>query len=160
MYTDGALNPANGPTVQVDFLKAQVAKNKNVLVLTHHNGLSVDGTTTNTLWTQVMSAFDAGSGPAYWYWGHAHAAAVYKPTAPANVLCRCCGHGALPWGQASLLANSNSVAWYENRSAHDPDIPQRVLNGFAVLQFSGPNLTETFYDENGGVAWTSSAPAV
>src|SRR5207245_5091932 len=32
---------------------------------------------------------------------------------------------------------------------------QRVLNGFAVLSLKGPNIQETFYDENGGVAWKS-----
>ena len=156
LYEDGSLYPASGPQVQLDFLKAQVAKGKKVIVLTHHNGLSEDGSTPTTLWSQVMSAFSDGAGPAYWYWGHVHAAAVYKPFGPANVLSRCCGHGALPWGQASDLANSQQVAWYENRSAHDPDIPQRVLNGFAALHLSGPNLQETFYDENGGIAWQSA----
>jgi hypothetical protein len=134
----------------------QVAKGKKIVVLTHHNGLTVDGSATNDLWNQVMSAFPAGAGPAYWYWGHVHAAAVYKPYGSANVLCRCCGHGAIPWGKASLLANSQQALWCENRAANDPDIPQGVLNGFAVLRFDGANVTETFYDENGGVAWQSS----
>jgi len=124
-------------------------------VLTHHNGLSEDGLSTTNLWTQVMSGFATNAGPTLWYWGHAHAGAVYKPFGPANVSARCCGHGALPWGQASSLANSQNVEWYEHRSANDPDIPQRVLNGFAVLSLKGPNIQETFYDENGGVAWKS-----
>jgi hypothetical protein len=137
-----------------------VAKNKRVIVLTHHNGLEEDGSKTTGLWAQVMSAFPAGSGPAYWYWGHAHAGVVYQPqpvvpasAQPPSVLCRCCGHGALPWGQASELANNPNVVWYENRSANDPDIPQRVLNGFAMLYLDGPNIEEVFYDENGGAAW-------
>jgi hypothetical protein len=153
LYMDGSLYPSGGPQVQLDFLKAQVAKGKKVIVLTHHNGLSEDGSTATNLWSQVMSAFADGAGPAYWYWGHVHAATVFKPYGPANVLSRCCGHGALPWGQSSDLANSQQVEWYENRSAHDPDIPQRVLNGFAVLHLDGPRLQETFYDENGGIAW-------
>jgi hypothetical protein len=156
LYLDGSLYPADGPQVQLEFLEAQVARGKKVIVLTHHNGLSEDGSTATNLWSQVMSAFADGAGPACWYWGHVHAAAVYKPFGPANVPTRCCGHGALPWGQASDLAGSQQVAWYENRSAHDPDIPQRVLNGFAVLHLDGPNLQETFYDENGGVAWQSA----
>ena len=156
LYEDGSLYPASGPQVQLDFLRAQAAKNKKVIVLTHHNALSLDGLTPNNLWGQVMSAFPPESGPAYWYWGHAHAGAVYVPQGPANnVLCRCNGHGALPWGQASQLANSKNVLWYEHRSANDTDIPQRVLNGFAMLYFEGPNLQEVFYDENGGIAWHS-----
>ena len=79
---------------------------------------------------------------------------VYKQTATTGeTLCRCCGHGALPWGQASELANNPNVDWYENRPPHDQDIPQRVLNGFAMLYLIGPKLDEVFYDENGGIAW-------
>jgi hypothetical protein len=48
------------------------------------------------------------------------------------------------------------VVWYEKRLANDPDVPQRVFNGFATLRLDGPNIQETFYDENGGVAWASS----
>jgi hypothetical protein len=155
LYMTGSLGPNEG--TQVQFLQSQVAKGKNVIVLTHHNGLEEDGSSTTGLWTQVMSAFPAGSGPAYWYWGHAHAGVVYQPKppkdGPPSVLCRCCGHGALPWGHATQLDNNANVVWYENRLAKDPDIPQRVLNGFAMLYIDGPKIEEVFYDENGGVAW-------
>lgn len=155
LYMDGSLSPSGGST-QVQFLQAQVAKGKKVIVLTHHNGLSDDGSSTTNLWSQVMSGFPTNGGPTYWYWGHKHMAVVYTTQVSKGVLCRCCGHGALPWGHASELANNPNVAWYEHRSANDPDIPQRVLNGFAVLSLNGPNIQETFYDENGGVAWMSS----
>jgi hypothetical protein len=156
LYMDGSLAPPGAPAggTQVFFLQAQVAKGKKVIVLTHHNGLSEDGLSETNLWSQVMSGFASGTGPALWYWGHVHVGAVYKPFGSANVPARCCGHGGLPWGQAPSLANNN-VQWYETRSANDPDIPQRVLNGFAVLSLDGPSVTETFYDENGGVAWQS-----
>lgn len=153
LYLDGSLYPSGGPQVQLDFLKTQVAKSKKVIVLSHHNGLVEDGSSTTNLWSQVMSAFPSGTGPAYWYWGHVHAGVAYKPQGLGNVLCRCCGHGGLPWGQASELANNPNVVWYEKRLANDPDVPERVLNGFAVLYLDGPKLTEVFYDENGGVAW-------
>ena len=71
------------------------------------------------------------------------------------MLCRCCGHGALPWGHATELDNNPHVVWYENRLARDPDIPQRVLNGFAMLYLNGGNIEEVFFDENGGAAWDS-----
>ncbi len=152
LYMTGSLG---GP--QLTFLQAQVAKGKKVIVLTHHNGLKDDGTQSNALWSQVMSGFpNPNVGPALWYWGHEHFAAVYQPFGPANTPARCCGHGALPWGQASALANSPKVIWHEDRNAGDPDISQRVLNGFAVLSLNGPNVQETFYNENGGVAWQSA----
>jgi hypothetical protein len=156
LYRDGALFPNAGPQVQLDFLKAQVAKGKKVIVLTHHNGLVQDGSSQTNLWSQVMSAFPADAAPAYWYWGHVHAGVVYQPqkNGAATVLGRCSGHGGLPCGQAIEMEHKEStVVWYENRLAHDPDIPLRVLNGFAMLYLDGPKIDEVLYDENGGVAW-------
>jgi hypothetical protein len=152
MYMDGSLG-SDG--VQVEFLRAQVQKGKKVIVLTHHNGLTDDGSATNTLYDQVMSTFPHNAGPALWYWGHVHAGVAYQnfDTQGRNVPCRCCGHGGLPWGQAPVFSNKTNVLWYENRPAHDTDIPERVLNGFAVLYLNGPNIDEVFYDENGAGAW-------
>ncbi|HXJ95357.1 MAG TPA: metallophosphoesterase [Terriglobia bacterium] len=153
LYQDGALYPLNTPNAQNSFLLTQASR-KKLILLTHHNGLDTTGSKTNNLWNQVIGAFPAGSGPAYWYYGHSHIAAVYKPQGLGNTLCRCCGHGGLPWGQAPEL-DTPQVSWYEKRPANDPDVPERVLNGFAMLRLSGPDIQETFYDENGGVAWQS-----
>jgi len=159
LYMDGRIFPEGRPNEQNSFLlqKATVAQTsgKKVIVLTHHNGLNDTGMASNILFDQVMNAFPGGGGPAYWYYGHEHIAAVYQPFGPRDILCRCCGHGGLPWGQSSDLANSPNVVWYEHRLANDPDIPQRVFNGFVVLSFDGTDIQETFYDENGGVAWQS-----
>lgn len=148
LYMNGSL----GASPQVEFLKAQAQKGKKVIVLTHHNGLLEDGSAPTGLWNEVMSCFPAGSGPAYWYWGHVHAGVVYQPQ--SGVQCRCTGHGALPWGFASELNNPH-VTWFEKRNAGDSNDTLRVYNGFMFLQLSGTGLTETFYDENGGVAWSS-----
>src|SRR5580704_6150555 len=160
LYTDGLLFEENFPNDQNAFLlqkgvQAQL-DGKKVIVLTHHNGLDDPGINTNTLFDHVMNAFPGNSGPAYWYWGHQHLGVVYKPHGPAGVSCRCCGHGALPCGQASVLANSPNVVWHEDRLASDPDIPERVFNGFAMLTLDGPNIREAFYDETGKLAWASS----
>ena len=149
LYMNGSL----GSSAQVDFLKAQAQKGKKVIVLTHHNGLSEDGSQATLLWREVMGCFPAGSPPAYWYWGHVHAGVAYK--SQSGVYCRCTGHGAQPWGYASELVNPY-VDWFENRNAGDPNDKVRVYNGFTLLQLNGANLTETFFDENGGVAWAQS----
>jgi len=149
LYVNGSL----GSSAQVDFLKAQAQKGKKVIVLTHHNGLSEDGSQATLLWREVMGCFPAGSPPAYWYWGHVHAGVAYK--SQSGVYCRCTGHGAQPWGYASELVNPY-VDWFENRNAGDPNDKVRVYNGFTLLQLNGANLTETFFDENGGVAWAQS----
>jgi hypothetical protein len=156
LFMEGLLYPEGKPNEQSTFLQQQAAAaataGKRIILLTHHNGLDDSGTTPNKLFEQVTTAF-GGGGPVFWYWGHAHAAAVYKAAGPAGTLCRCCGHGALPWGHTSDLANSPNVVWYENRPANDPDMPERVFNGFATLKLDGQAIQETFYDENGGVAW-------
>ena len=159
LYMNGLLFPENFPNEQNSFLLAKGVRadleGKKVIVLTHHNGLDDPGLKPNTLFSQVANAFPNNTGPAYWYWGHQHLAVVYRPQGPAGTYCRCCGHGALPCGAASVLAGSPNVIWHESRLANDPDIPERVLNGFATLTLDGPNIKEAFYDENGGVAWSS-----
>jgi peptidoglycan hydrolase-like protein with peptidoglycan-binding domain len=158
LYMNGSL----GQNAQLPFLRDIATRgatlNKKVIVLTHHNGLPEDGVQTSPplrLFTEVLSAFAGVPPPAYWYWGHKHMGAVYKPLAAQNgMLCRCVGHGALPWGFASALKDSQKVEWFEQCNAKDPESPLRVYNGFVVLTFDGPNMTEAFYDETGRVAWT------
>ena len=166
LYRDGALFPGNGERQeQLEFLRAQAAgairDNKKLILLTHHHGVTQDGATPTSLWSQVMSAFPADAGPDFWYWGHVHFGAVYQnqKNGAKVVNCRCCGHGGLPCAPAADMENQTGVLWYEKRSAKDPDYLgqpdnlQRVLNGFAVLYLEGPIMKEVFYDENGGVAW-------
>jgi hypothetical protein len=158
LYMNGSLGN-NGQ--QIDFLKEQVAKKKPVIVLTHHNGLLQDGSGPEKpagkdapLWDQVLSAFPQGGGPRYWYWAHIHAAITYAPQGPSQINCRCAGHAAVPQGSpAQLLKNKSNVTWFESRPANDPLIPQRVLNGFAMLTLDGDHIHEEFYDENGEIPW-------
>jgi hypothetical protein len=161
MYEVGALDAGS----QLPFLAAMARRGKPIVLFTHHEGLWLDGTPA-PLWSQVMSAFPAGAGPVFWYWGHIHAGAAYQER--DGVLGRCAGHGAIPWARASRLAQdpahpgrpNPNVAWYEDRLAGDPENGVRVLNGFVVLQLDGAGLTETFHDENGDVAWSSSRLAL
>jgi hypothetical protein len=147
LYMNGSL----GNNAQLPFLTALTQKGKKVIVLTHHNGFELDGTQPNKLYNEVMSAFENVNAPSYWYWGHKHAGAVYKQRGGTNF--RCTGHSALPWGCSSMLAGSSEVIWFEKRNAGDPNEKLRVFNGFTMLELDADNLTETFYDEMGGVAW-------
>jgi hypothetical protein len=152
LYMNGSL----GGSAQLGFLKTQAQKGKKVMVLTHHNGLAEDGSGPTSLWNQVMGCFPAGTAPAYWYWGHVHAGVVYQPK--GGVQCRTTGYAALPWGYATELDNPN-VVWFEKRNAGDKSDPLRVFNGFTFLELAGAGMKETFYDEDGGVAWAEDHPA-
>ncbi|MFM2307804.1 MAG: hypothetical protein RLZZ367_2473 [Bacteroidota bacterium] len=153
MYMDGVLD-----TTQLNFLKAQAAKGKQLIVMCHHNAFndSTNGPATNALWKQVKTALGSNM-PAYWYWGHVHTGVAYKPLATQpGTSCRCVGHSAIPWASASVLKaqyNAGALQWYENKKANDPQTPARVVNGFGLLQVSGNSITENFYDENGVLSW-------
>jgi hypothetical protein len=154
LYMDGSL----GTNAQISFLQALAKKRKKIVLLTHHNGfpeIGASGTQPLKLFTEVMGAFSGEVSPAYWYWGHVHAGVAYKPLASQNnMLCRCLGHAAIPWGLSSDLQASSHLQWFERRNAGDPEDRLRVFNGFVLLRLDGPVLDEAFYDENGGVAWT------
>lgn len=155
LYMDGSLGDSGN--AQFALLREIAAKGKKVIVLTHHNGFDLGGFTAGSplkLYTEVMGAFPASAPPNYWYWGHKHAGAVYKPLSNGT-LCRCVGHGALPWSQSSELKDSSQVVWYEDQSAGDPEDELRVFNGFALLELDANAIKETFYDELGRVAWDS-----
>jgi hypothetical protein len=153
LYMDGSLRGNGYPDFQSEFLREQVAKGKKVIVLTHHNGLTDDGRGLTALWDEVMSIAMRAPSPPFWYWGHEHFAAAYARVV-GQPRCRCVGHGGVPYGVATVL-NSPNVEWYETRLANDPEIPQRVMNGFCQVALEGSNIVETFYDENGGIAWQS-----
>ncbi len=167
LFMNGALTDTN----QINFIKGLNTANKKVIVLTHHNATSIDGTSTANLplWNQVLSAL--GRPPDYWYWGHVHNAMVYSDKSfPAQngVKARCAGHGAIPFGVAWGLQNPDgtnkpSVEYFANEllsTAYDEiDLQQtnRVLNGFAMLTIGPDTIKEEFIDQTGTVRWSQTA---
>lgn len=156
LYQHGFLDQAQCGFID-NLVKGENAP-KRAILLTHHNGLSVDGMTPSALWGQVASRF-AGV-ELWWYWGHMHAGIVYsdrdtrgqtqpKRSGGGIIHPRCAGHGAVPAGEpASLVANPGAV-WHENRPVADLLYPGRVYNGLVSLTLNGADLTEEFIDEDG-----------
>jgi hypothetical protein len=152
MYAKGVLNDE-----QVNWLRAIVGSDvarsgpgrKNLIVLTHHQGIELDGVRTG-LFEQLTSAL--GQGPNRWYWGHVHGVAAFKPInlLGATLRARLVGHGGVPYGADALTP---AISWTESELANDAQIPQRARNGFAFLKFSDEGLEESFYDELGNVRW-------
>lgn len=157
LYSHGTLGADNN---QTQFLLRVAARNKQTIILTHHNPIPIGGLGGDPqpndegykLYSDVMQAFAEHNPPVYWYYGHKHVGAAYKALRN-KMLCRCLGHGALPAGVASDLKKSAYVDWFERCNASDPDDGLRIFNGFVHLELNGPTLTETFYDELGRVAW-------
>ncbi len=173
LYEDGTLDP-----VQRQFLQDNYDPGRKVMLMSHHNALSLDGTTVSALWSDAAGAL--GAQPDYWYWGHLHNGVVYRETGRTPpetnaTKARCVGHSAIPFGFAWGLTKSESllgvapgarppsvdpldtIAYFANEEAHDPHAPGRMRNGFAVLEIDGPNIRETFHDECGIVRWDSQA---
>jgi hypothetical protein len=155
-YQRGALNDP-----QISWLKQLEASGtfarpggarKKVLVLTHHQGLGVDGKKLDPLWTQVTTALRVA--PDYWYWGHDHGVVVFKPVAAdgGSVQGRLVGHGGVPYAPDPLI---DAMVWTEAELAGDAAIPKRALNGFAVLHIEGGALVEEMWDERGQRRWRS-----
>jgi hypothetical protein len=154
---------------QLGFIKTLDTTNKTVIVMTHHNGLTADGTAQLPLWGQVAAALggDAQARPPdFWYWGHIHNGIVYsdQSAAGAATKVRCAGHGALPFGSASALQQNGSpvasVTYFADTPLPNPDPDQvnRVLNGFVLLTICPDAITEQFYDQLGHIAWSQVTP--
>ncbi|WP_052409407.1 metallophosphoesterase family protein [Paraburkholderia oxyphila] len=140
----------------LDRLLNEEPMSRRTILLTHHNGLSLDGSTPTALWGQIAPSF--AQRELWWYWGHLHAGVVYADR--GKVHGRCCGHGAFPAGEPDSLVGNPSAIWHENRKVPDLLYPGRIHNGFVLLSLDGPALTETFIDEDGATVYTQFFPPV
>jgi hypothetical protein len=150
LYQHGFLD--NDQCAFLDGLLEQAPPTRGTILLTHHNGLSLDGSMPTALWGQIAPRF--AQRQLWWYWGHLHTGVVY--TDRGTVHGRCCGHGAMPAGEPDSLVGNPSAIWHENRKVPDLLYPGRVHNGFVLLNLDGPALAETFIDENGATVYTQS----
>jgi hypothetical protein len=144
LYLDGSLGEDTDP--QYDFLRKIKARGKKVILLSHHNGISMDGGSASPrLWKDVTQALT----PDYWYWGHWHLGAAYSEHAFSGaVKARCVGHGAIPFSNPpGMLACADNIAWYAHSGPAAPGPFQpRAKNGFAVLTLTPSGITEEFYE--------------
>jgi 3',5'-cyclic AMP phosphodiesterase CpdA len=175
LYSNGALTDPG----QLGFITQVLAQPgnaaKQIIVMTHHNAVSYDGTQLNTyndgansLASDVYKAL-GNRMPDYWYYGHLHngivydgatigSSGVFNPIAnglTSNL--RCMGHGAIPFGNAYGLKDSTLVNYFTQTLMPNPNARQtsRVLNGFMTITLNGSAITEQVYEvenaaDNGG----------
>src|SRR5260221_13877791 len=79
-YQKGGLNDTQLQWLR-DLMASKVgmvgADRKNVVLLTHHQGMDLEGSRVEPLWSQVTSVL--GSSLHRWYWGHVHGVAAFEP---------------------------------------------------------------------------------
>lgn len=124
-------------------------KGKNVIVMTHHNGISFDGSSQEPFWAEMAEALNGR--PDYWYWGHLHNGIVYAETLPSveGAKVRCVGHGAIPYGKAWGLDGKSGIDYSATTPLNHGGV--RVRNGFAVITLGpGETLREKFYEVEDG----------
>lgn len=145
---------------RLSFLAQQAASGKQLVLLTHHQGIAGPTAAPNDpLYAKVVDCVTDNrpvDTPWYWYWGHLRAGYVHSPDV-APFRGRCAGHGAIPWGRAWGLDGADGIEWFEEQPSTIGS--HRIVNGFALLTLAGGELTEQFIDETGAVSHTVAAPS-
>lgn len=130
LYSKGCVVDAE----QKSFLHNLPLTDKNVIVLTHHNPITTEGSkpvlnglstpassgpTSSGLWYDVTEALAANKtfnraavkgAPHFWYWGHIHNGISYNESSWAGqrgTHGRCSGHSAIPFGRAYGLFDAD-----------------------------------------------------
>ena len=160
LYLYGSLD-SDADKRQTEWIRSLALDPARTIVLTHHNALDVGCDPTAqadyaAFWTQVRSAL--GGDPFAWYWGHVHNGIAYAspltvgdaaaPVLATTTRCRCLGHGALPYGDATDLDGNATVVW---RTSTKSGVGAELLNGFVMLTFdlATGGMSEAYGDRNG-----------
>ena len=155
-FTNGSIGGSSG--AQGKWIKSLKLDPDKTIVLTHHNGINYQGTSIESLWTEIATENGAlGGDPFAWYWGNIHNAFAFNsPLSLSNISsektistktnARCIGHGALPFGFANGVTNVK----YQ---ADSNQFEGKLYNGFVLLTLElskekVTNITEGFYDQN------------
>ena len=151
LYMQGGLgNEKDDP--QYDFLRKVKSWDKNVILMSHHTGLSTDGSKPSKyLWNDVNSVLS----PDYWYWGHTHLGIAYSDMAySGNMKSRCIGHSSMPFAVPPGMKNcKKNVDWYSDTPLGEVDDAEAILytsprakNGFVMLTLKKGSITEEVYE--------------
>jgi hypothetical protein len=155
LYMDGGLGEV-GLDPQFDFLRqiaAEQQKGKKVILMSHHTGISTDGSQFNQpLWNDITCR--AGLTPDYWYWGHTHLGMVYNGQAASGAMkTRCIGHSSMPFAIPPKMKGCANVSWYAQTPLNAvstaefwPHLAMRAKNGFAMITLAKNSITEEVFE--------------
>jgi hypothetical protein len=118
------------------------------MLLTHHQPFSAFEDVDPKLLGKLQPALDKHP-LAAWLWGHEHRCHVYGGGQPPYLrFASCIGHGGVPQLQPDPPPEGYEVTW-RFEGSEDIEGNRWLINGFAVLDFKGPELQITYVDERG-----------
>ncbi len=121
---------------------------RRTMVLTHHQPFSAYEQVSQAMTDKVKQALGAGKLDA-WIWGHEHRCVVYERNpAPYLSFGSCIGHGGVPRLLPDPSPTEPHVEW-ALLLADQVGGDQWGRFGFAVLDFSGPEVLIRYIDETG-----------
>ena len=129
---------------------ADSADRRPVILLSHHQWFSAFDSEYPRVGANLAPYLDR---VLLWFWGHEHRFAAYAPFRfgrATPVRARCIGHGGMPVELAEPVRrwDRNLVCWDSRYAVCLDGVPIGYC-GYALLQFSGPELTVTYRDEMG-----------
>lgn len=135
---------------QADWVaRKQRESSRKTMLLSHHQPFSAFADVDLPFLGRLQEAFAVRHVDA-WLWGHEHRCCVYEPGyAPYLGFGSCIGHGGVP-----VLFDKQppppGVRWRAEGFETQADGDCWQLFGFAVLDFDGPAIDVSYYDQNGG----------
>ena len=126
---------------------------KNIL-LTHHQAFSaVDGRPKRNHTDLHLGPLAEPGNVFAWFWGHEHRCLIYdQDPKRGGMRARCIGHGGKDEKLPGMRRHKHpSPPVLEHWELADPADPERMMNGFVLLDFDGPALEVSYVAENGHV---------
>ncbi|WP_062262520.1 metallophosphoesterase family protein [Endozoicomonas arenosclerae] len=148
-YTTGRIRDK----FQSELLSASQHKAHKLILLSHHNPLSPDGTRTTPLWEDAYHAL-GNNAPQYWYFGHQHIGMAYSAQSALGKLgvnARCAGHGGIPTARGSMYFNQNKMLETIDSYSNEPDAyrPHHIQNGFMIITVRDSHIEEAYFNQHG-----------
>jgi hypothetical protein len=126
------------------------SSSRKTMLLTHHQPYSAFDEVDPPLLGKLEPAFEIRPVDA-WIWGHEHRCCVYEPSfRPYVRFGSCIGHGGVP----ALVPRGPppaGVRWHFDEYELHEGQDRWQLFGFAVLDFAGPAIDVSYFDQRGNL---------
>jgi hypothetical protein len=148
---DTAWEDAGLQDPQASWLGLQAgSSDRKLLLLSHHQLFSAYSHPSPKLERKIRPLIDANRIKA-WFWGHEHGCVLYRSHMGVE-FARCVGNGGVPEYMPRVATDPYAEpAFWELRERRPLAGQPWNTFGFAVLDFNGPKIDVTYFDEDGNV---------